>query len=132
MDNHSSFLFADIFNFCACDLRRIIDGDTLEVDIHIGLGLILPDQRIRLYGVNCPEIHTKDDEEKLRGQAATQFVVDRLGDIDTQLLVQIKGKDNFGRWLGKVYYLSTDGYIFLNQLLLDNAHAVPTRLNLGP
>ena len=131
MDNHSALVFPDIFNFCQCDLLRIVDGDTIDVDMHLALGLVLPNQRIRLYGVNCPEIHTKDDEEKLRGQAATQFVTDRLKD-KPKLMLHVKGKCNFGRWLCKVYYESNDGYVFLNQQLLDNGHAVPTRLNLGP
>jgi len=31
-------------------IRRIVDGDTVDVDIDLGFGIILAKQRIRLYG----------------------------------------------------------------------------------
>lgn len=134
MDDHSTILTCHptIANFSRCCVRRVIDGDTVEADIDIGFNMIMQDQRIRLYGVNCPESRTTDLEEKQRGIAATQFVMERLT-LDIIVLVQMMGKDPFGRWLGKLFYYNdaTESYVFLNQELLDNNHAVPTKLNLG-
>ena len=36
-------------------IRRIVDGDTVDVDIDLGFGMILSKQRIRLYGIDTPE-----------------------------------------------------------------------------
>ena len=38
-----------------CTLVKIIDGDTIDVDLDLGFSVILKKQRIRLYGINTPE-----------------------------------------------------------------------------
>jgi micrococcal nuclease len=46
---------------------RVIDGDTIDVDIDLGFNIVLKKQRIRLYGIDTPESRTRDKEEKVRG-----------------------------------------------------------------
>ena len=36
-------------------IDRWVDGDTVDVDIDLGFGVWLKDQRVRLYGINAPE-----------------------------------------------------------------------------
>ena len=43
---------------------RVVDGDTVDVDIDLGFGVWLRKQRIRLYGIDTPESRTSDDVEK--------------------------------------------------------------------
>ena len=49
------------------DVIKIIDGDTIDVNIHLGFDVILYKQRIRLMGIDTPESRTRNLEEKERG-----------------------------------------------------------------
>ena len=57
-----------------CKLLRVIDGDTVDVDIDLGFGVWLRKQRIRMYGIDTPESRTRDLEEKKYGLAAKEFL----------------------------------------------------------
>ena len=61
-----------------CKIIRVIDGDTVDVDIDLGFAVWLKKQRIRLYGVDTPESRTSDKEEKKYGLKAKAFVVQHL------------------------------------------------------
>ena len=37
-----------------CTILKIIDGDTVDVDVDLGWNISVTNQRIRLYGVDCP------------------------------------------------------------------------------
>ena len=50
-----------------CKLVKVVDGDTVDVDIDLGFGVWLQNQRIRLYGIDTPESRTSDAEEKSMG-----------------------------------------------------------------
>ena len=53
-----------------CRIDRVVDGDTVDVDIDLGFGVWMKKQRIRLYGVDTPESRTRDAEEKVFGNMA--------------------------------------------------------------
>ena len=61
-------------------IRRVVDGDTVDVDIDLGFGVILSNQRIRLYGIDTPESRTRDPIEKVFGKMAGSFLKDKLGE----------------------------------------------------
>ena len=46
---------------------RVIDGDTVDVDVHLGFNVILSKQRVILHGIDTPESRTRHKEEKVRG-----------------------------------------------------------------
>ena len=46
------------------DIVRVVDGDTVDVDIDLGFGVWLKKQRVRLYGIDTPESRTRDLNEK--------------------------------------------------------------------
>ena len=50
-----------------CKIRKVVDGDTVDVDIDLGFGVWLRKQRVRLVGIDTPESRTKDLEEKKYG-----------------------------------------------------------------
>ena len=83
---------------------KIIDGDTVDVDVDLGWNISVTNQRIRLHGVDCPESRTRDLEEKKYGLAAKAFVQEflKVGSVVTLRTLE-KGK--YGRYLGdfKVY-----------------------------
>ena len=47
-----------------CRVIKVVDGDTIDVDIDLGFNITLSNQRIRLQGVDTPESRTRDLEEK--------------------------------------------------------------------
>lgn len=57
-----------------CVIRRIVDGDTIDIDIDLGFEVWLFNQRVRLDGVDAPEIRTRDLAEKEAGFKSMEFV----------------------------------------------------------
>ena len=39
---------------------RVVDGDTVDVDIDLGFGVWLKDERVRIMGIDTPESRTSD------------------------------------------------------------------------
>jgi len=102
-------------------IRRFVDGDTVDVDIDLGFGMIFSKQRIRLYGIDTPESRTRDKEEKFYGKLAAQFLKDQCkkGSCIT-LKTYLDKKGKFGRILGEII---VDG-VNINQLMIEEHMAV--------
>ena len=47
------------------NLIKVVDGDTVDVDIDLGFGVWLKDERVRIAGIDTPESRTSDKVEKL-------------------------------------------------------------------
>ncbi|NIN69118.1 MAG: nuclease [Anaerolineae bacterium] len=109
-------------------VTRVVDGDTIVVDIDLGLSIWLRGQHLRLAGVNTPEIHgvKKESAEYAAGQAAKNFVISWMEQHGPDVIIETS-KDRtgkFGRWLCQVYNDLTEEFC-LNQQLLDTDHAEP-------
>ena len=86
----------------SCRIVRVVDGDTVDVDIDLGFDVWLKKQRIRLYGVDTPESRTREFEEKKYGLAAKAFVEKHLPVGSTQTLrTKLDDRGKFGRILGE-------------------------------
>ena len=103
-----------------CKLVRVVDGDTVDVDIDLGFGVWLRKQRIRLYGIDTPESRTSDPIEKVYGNAAKDFLVKWTGAGELKIKTHKDAKGKFGRILGELWTFDTN----INQTLVDNHHAV--------
>jgi len=108
-----------------CKVRRVVDGDTVDVDIDLGFGVWYLDQRVRLYGIDTPESRTRDKVEKIYGKAAGRFLKTMLGKECT-MRTHKDAKGKFGRILGEfiVYDTETDAWVTVNQLMIDKHLAV--------
>lgn len=105
---------------------RVIDGDTLLVEIDLGFNTILRD-KVRLYGVNTPETHgPKAKTEKVAGEAAAAFVAAWLASNLEVVLrshdARAVGQEKYGRWLAVVSPVG--GGKSLNDELISAGHAV--------
>jgi micrococcal nuclease len=84
-----------------CVIREIIDGDTADIDIDLGFGVWLYDQRVRFMGIDTPESRTSDKTEKVFGLFAKEYVKRHIPEGSVQTLKTFKdGKGKFGRILG--------------------------------
>ena len=51
---------------------KVVDGDTVDVDIDLGFGIVLANERVRVMGIDTPESRTRDKVEKKFGLAAKE------------------------------------------------------------
>ena len=98
---------------------RVVDGDTVDVDIDLGFGIIYSNQRIRLYGIDTPESRTRDLVEKKFGLYAKEFLKSALGETCTLRTKKDKA-GKFGRILGEfiVYDGDTDSWMSVNEIMI--------------
>ena len=89
---------------------KVVDGDTVDVDIDLGFGVTLKDERVRIMGIDTPESRTSDRVEDLFGEAAKARLKELMKDGGKLITTEDKkGEDmkgKFGRILGdfKVEY----------------------------
>ena len=102
-------------------VTRVVDGDTVDVDIDLGFGMIYKKQRVRMMGIDTPESRTRDLEEKFYGKASKAHLKTILSEGNVQLKSHDKGK--FGRILGELFI--GDSSYSVNQQMIDEYHAVP-------
>ena len=113
----------------SCRIVRVVDGDTVDVDIDLGFDLWLKKQRIRLYGVDTPESRTRDLVEKKYGLAAKAFVEEYLPLESKQTLrTKLDDRGKFGRILGEfVVHQEWEGKTIsstVNEQLIRQHHGV--------
>ena len=108
-----------------CKIVKIIDGDTVDVDIDLGFGVWMHKERIRLYGIDTPESRTRDLDEKKYGLIAKGWIEKFMPVGSMQTLIRQKDKSGkFGRILGKFRVNDGSYDIILNDWMISNHHAV--------
>ena len=104
---------------------RVVDGDTVDVDIDLGFGIVLSNERVRIMGIDTPESRTTNKLEKVFGLASKARLKSLLGKtavLKTQINKNgedMKGK--FGRILGD--FVAPDGRM-VTDILVEEGHAV--------
>ena len=103
---------------------KVIDGDTVDVDIDLGFGIVMKDERVRIMGIDTPESRTRDKVEDLFGEAAKARVKELLeGDVILKTQINKNGEDmkgKFGRILGDFLV----GDKMLTDIMIEEGHAV--------
>ena len=115
-----------------CKVIKVIDGDTVDVDIDLGFDILLRDERVRIMGIDTPESRTRDKVEKKFGLASKARLKELIGGKSGPILktqINKKGEDmrgKFGRILGdfQVYYAEEDRYCLAGDILIKEGHAV--------
>ena len=101
-------------------IDRVVDGDTIDVDIDLGFSIILKKQRVRLLGINAPESRTRDLVEKEKGLAAKAKVQEMCpvgSNVTIKTYLDKKGK--YGRLLGEIIIDDVN----LNNYLVEHGFA---------
>jgi len=112
-----------------CKVLKVVDGDTVDVDIDLGFGIVLTDERVRIMGIDTPESRTSDKVEDIFGEAAKARVKELLhGDAILKTEVNKDGEDmkgKFGRILGDFIVEEYEGQPrLLTEVLIEEGHAV--------
>lgn len=114
-----------------CDVVRVIDGDTVVVNIDLGFDTWLFDQHIRIQRIDTPEVRTRNLEEKEKGLAAKARAEELLPAGSTQYLVSRAYDSNtgkYGRIVGDfllIYYVEGDVKYkkYYSEIMLLEGHA---------
>ena len=106
-------------------LLKSVDGDTVDVDIDLGFGVWLRNERVRIMGIDTPESRTSNEVEKLFGKAAKERLKELLHDGAVLVTTEEKsGEDmrgKFGRILGD--FKIPDGRM-VTDVLIEEGHCV--------
>jgi len=104
---------------------KVVDGDTVDVDIDLGFGVTLKDERVRIMGNDTQEARTRDKVEDLFGEAAKARLKELMKDGGKLITTEDrKGEDmkgKFGRILGD--FRVQDGRK-VTEILIEEGHAV--------
>ena len=104
-----------------CKVLRVVDGDTVDVDIDLGFGVWMHRERVRIMGIDTPESRTRDLVEKQFGLAAKEYVKTLMPVGSMQIIKTQKDKTGkFGRILGD---FELEGGMF-TEIMINNHHAV--------
>lgn len=108
---------------------KVVDGDTVDVDIDLGFGICLKDERVRIMGIDTPESRTSDRVEKLFGIAAKNRLYELLSEGAKLITTEDKhGEDmkgKFGRILGDFYVERYEGQREkVTDVMIEEGHCV--------
>jgi endonuclease YncB( thermonuclease family) len=87
-------------------VKTVYDGDTVVLE---------DGQKIRLLGINTPEVQHRDKLADAGGEEAKSWLITKLKDSKVRLETDAEKNDSYGRTLG---YLFTENKEFINQSLL--------------
>jgi len=102
-------------------INRIIDGDTVDLDIDLGFGITLS-HRVRLKGINAAETRTLDLEEKSEGIKARLWLEKELA-REGEWIIDTTKEDKYGRILGTLYLVGDP--VTVNERMLNEGIAKP-------
>ena len=108
-----------------CKINKVIDGDTVDIDLDLGFNIILAKQRVRMIGIDTPESRTTNEEERIRGILSKKKLSEKLPEGSWQKVNTSKSDSNddkFGRILGE-FILEDNTNV--NTWLIENNYAVP-------
>lgn len=111
-----------------CKILRVVDGDTVDIDIDLGFNVWLHRERVRIAGIDAPESRTRDRVEKLFGMAAKERVRELMpvGSTVTLTCKEYDSTGKFGRIIAdfEVYSPVQDAWTSLANTLIAEGHAV--------
>lgn len=93
-------------------VTSVYDGDTITVDIDLGMNIILKSKKVRLYGINAPEMR---GDEKALGKITRDWLRQAI-DGKAIIIQTIKDKTGkYGRLLGVIWLEE----ININELMIN-------------
>jgi micrococcal nuclease len=103
-------------------VKRVIDGDSLVLDIDLGFYMFMNETKIRLYGLDTPEMNSEDPLLRLQAIMATRYLYDNLP-VGSKVTIKtvLDKREKYGRLLATI--TTQDGFN-INDGLLENKLAI--------
>lgn len=102
-------------------ITKVYDGDTLTADVDLGFKMWAKKIKLRLIGIDTPEIRTKDPQEKALAIKARDRVRELC--LGKEVIITTRKKGKYGRWLASVYI--EDGDLDIARFLIQEGLAKP-------
>ena len=121
------------FKYRVSSLERVVDGDTIDVNIDLGFD-VCTKQRVRLLGIDTPESRTRDLEEKKFGllskkklkEWCLKAVASEKDDIEIELRCpEADSRGKFGRVLAEIWVSEDGQWTNVNRWMCEEGYAVP-------
>jgi micrococcal nuclease len=109
-------------------VTAVYDGDTITVDIDLGFGIWMKDQKIRLYGINTPEIR---GVERPLGLVSKSILEQWILNQKIILKTHKDKTEKYGRWLGTILVqdeANKNTLLNINEKLVAGGYAKPYML----
>ena len=112
------------YTYTIKEITKYVDGDTVDVIIDLGFHLTLK-KRVRLYGINTPEVRTRNKAIKKKGLLAKERLIELCEPNDNPdqfggLILKCHGLGKYGRVLGEIF----NGNCSVNRMLVIEGHAI--------
>ncbi len=101
-------------------VTAVYDADTITVDIDLGFNIWARGEKIRLFGIDAPEVR---GPERPQGLKSRDWLRERILEREILLKSHKAGKGKYGRWLGDIFLPKET--ISLNRQMVDLGLAQP-------
>lgn len=109
-------------------IESVYDGDTFTCVIDVGLhGIKLHNQKIRVWGIDTPEMRGGTAETKQAAREARDALAQTLSDTKYDVFLQFKDAYTFGRLVCRVLLEDKDSkeISFIDEIMVQAGHAKP-------
>ncbi len=110
----------NLYNYRAI-VKSVYDGDTCTVDIDLGLNIWLHGEKLRLYGINAPEMR---GAEKAAGKLSRDYLRGLIDGEEILIRSHLDKRGKYGRYLAELFILRDGNWLDVNRDLVENGHAV--------
>jgi len=111
---------AELFHYTA-QVQSVYDGDTCRVDIDLGLGIWLRNEKLRLVRINAPEM---TGPEKPKGEASRDFLRELIDGRKVIIETVKDRRGKYGRYLAEIWVNENGGWVNVNDTLVLAGHAI--------
>lgn len=102
-------------------VTSVYDGDTITVDIDLGLNTWIVSEKIRLNRINAPELK---GNEKAKGLLSRDFLKEQILKKEITINTIKDKKEKYGRYLGEIWLEVKNGkQININELMVEKGFA---------
>jgi micrococcal nuclease len=111
-----------MFEYYVKKVTKVVDGDTIDVDIDLGFDISFS-SRVRLAGIDTPESRTADKMEKALGLESKEYLKKAIDASKTVVIKTEKmdSSEKYGRILG---WLFLDGSkVSVNEQMIADGYA---------
>jgi micrococcal nuclease len=102
-------------------VKSVYDGDTITVDIDLGMMTWVHEEKLRLYRINAPELRGAERVEGLKSRDFLRSLIDGK-EIFIETIKDKKGK--YGRYLAEIWLeRENDKWTNVNDMLVAEGFA---------